>query len=68
MLVPAVTAFRCRPAKEMSWSTNLYIKLSLAQDVGGACTHPSLPRSQMKFFRAASENPCADQLKLGLRL
>ena len=31
-------------------------------------SYPSFPSSQTKFFRFSFENPCADQLKLGLRL
>lgn len=31
-------------------------------------TKPSFPRSQMKFFKSASEKPCAAQLKDGERL
>ena len=70
----------------MSWRTKLEIYHQLEIQNASPITHPSLPRSQIKFLRSVSENdlvqtevvngeghrvpenPCCDQLKLGLRL
>ena len=65
---PAVTALRWRPANEISWRTNLRTTLIRVEPNTRRDSYPSLPRSQTKFFKVASENPWPSQLKLGLRL